>query len=263
MIGFVIKKTFYDFWDNLHRVVLINLGFIVSLGVPVFLAPLLESLPPLFWMILLGGVLWCFVYLAAAALSLGAVSDYGAFGFGDFFRNLKAGWPAGLVLGFLAMVLWVLAAAAFPFYLGMKSPAGLFLAALIFWILAAAVLSFQFYFPLRARLDKNLIGALKKCVLIFFDNPGFWVCVFFCGLIILGASVFLALLLPGPAGILLFLDEALRLRLLKYDWLDAHPAETSGRGRKGRRIPWDEILAVERERTGSRSLKNLMFPWRN
>jgi hypothetical protein len=263
MIGFLIKKTFYDLWDNMHRAVLINLGFIVSLAVPVFLAPLFESLPPLFWIVLLGGVLWCFVYLAAAALSLKAVSDYGSFGFGDFFRNLKAGWPAGLVLGLLVLGLWVLAAAAFPFYLGMESLAGLFFSALIFWVLAAALLSLQLFFPVRARLDKNLFKVLKKCGVIFLDNPGFCVFSFFYNLVVLGVSVFLAFIVPGPAGVLLFLDEGLRLRLLKYDWLEANPAEAAAGRSAVRRIPWDDILAGERERTGSRSLKNLVFPWKN
>jgi hypothetical protein len=71
----------------------------------------------------------------------------------------------------------------------------------------------------------------------------------------------LAFLLPGPAGLLLFLDEALRLRLLKYDWLEANP-DTTG-SKKRRQIPWDAILIEEREKTGDRSFRSFIFPWKD
>jgi hypothetical protein len=75
-------------------------------------------------------------------------------------------------------------------------------------------------------------------------------------LILIIISALTAFLIPGPAGILLYLDEALRLRLLKYDWLEAHPDE-------GRRIPWDALLIDEREKTGTRSFRNFIFPWKD
>ena len=262
MIGFLIKKTFFDLWDNLFRAALINLGFIISLVIPVFLPGLLESIPALSGITLIAGILWCFVYLAAAALSLKTVSDYGSFGFGDFFRNLKTGWPAGILMGVLALGLWALITLVIPFYLAMNSLIGLLLAALIFWTLVVACLAFQFFFPIRARLDTKLTKVLKKCFIIFFDNPGFCIFSFFYNLLALGLSVILVFLFPGPAGILLYLDEAFRLRLLKYDWLEANPVEGNG-AVKRRKIPWDALLIEERERTGTRSLRNFIFPWKD
>ncbi|MDR2160246.1 MAG: hypothetical protein LBP23_09315 [Treponema sp.] len=262
MIGFLIKKTFFDLWDNLFRVALINLGFIASLSFPVFVPGLLLSVPVLSLAALLGGILWCCVYLAAAALSLRALSDYGAFGFADFFRNLKQGWPAGIVMGIFVFFVWIMFTVAIPFYLAMNSPLGLILAALIFWTLVVGILSFQFFFAVRARLDANLLKAFKKCFLVFFDNTGFCVFSLLHNLVILVVSALLAFLFPGPGGILLFLDEGLRLRLLKYDWLEANGAETGGKGRR-RTVPWDAILIDERERTGTRSFRNFIFPWKD
>jgi hypothetical protein len=261
MIGFFIKKAFFDLWDNLFKVVLINLGFIVSLVIPVFLPGLLDPVPALSLIVFFAGLLWCFVYLAAAALSLKKVSDYGFFGFGDFFRNLKAGWPAGILMGLLALGLWALAIWVIPFYLSMNSLIGLLLGALIFWTLVIACLALQFFFPIRARLDTKLSKIFKKCFIVFFDNPGFCIFSFFYNLLALGLSAVLAFLFPGPAGILLHLDEALRLRLLKYDWLEANPVE--GGAVKRRKIPWDALLIEERERTGSRSFRNFIFPWKD
>ncbi|MCL2472047.1 MAG: hypothetical protein FWF26_00055 [Treponema sp.] len=257
MIGFLIKKNFFDLWDNLFKVALINIGFIASLSFPVFIPTLLVQVPVLGMASLLVGILWCFVYLSAAALSLKTLSDYGSFGFADFFKNLKIVWPTGLVLGGLVFLGYILTTIVIPFYLSMQSMFGLLLAAVIFWTLVVAVLALQFFFAVRARLDTKITKIIKKCFIIFFDNPMFCVFTLIYNVIILALSTFVAFLFPGPAGILLFLDEGLRLRLMKYDWLEANPDANR------RQIPWDALLIDERERTGTRSLKSFIFPWKD
>ena len=257
MIGFLIKKNFFDLWDNLFRVALLNLGFIASLAIPVFLPSLMENVPALGMLTLLIGILWCFIYLSAAALCLKSVSNYGGFGFGDFFANLKIGWPLGLIAGAMVFVCYLLVSVVMNFYLSMNSIIGLLLAAVIFWTLVIGILSFQFFFAVRARLDNKIPKILKKCFIFFFDNAGFCVFTFLHNIVMLAISLFLAFLFPGPAGILLFLDEGMRLRLLKYDWLEANP------GADRKKIPWDELLIDERERTGTRSLKSFIFPWKD
>ena len=257
MIGFLIKKNFFDLWDNLFKVALINIGFIASLSFPVFIPPLLASVPILGMGALLIGILWCFIYLSAAAMSLKLVSDYGNFGFVDFFRNLKTIWPVGLFLGGIVFLGYILCTVVIPFYLSMESMIGLLLAAVIFWTLVVACLALQFFFAVRARLDTKLVKVIKKCFIIFFDNPMFCIFSFLHNLVILALSGFVAFLFPGPAAILLFLDEGLRLRLLKYDWLEANPEVNR------REIPWDALLIDEREKTGTRSLKSFIFPWKD
>lgn len=258
MIGFLIKKNFYDGWDNLFRLALINIGFIASLAIPVFIPSLFAQLPALGMLALLLGIIWCFVYLSAAAQTLKVISDYGSFGFADFFMNLKTSWPWGMFLGAGVFAGYLLCTIVIPFYLSMKSIIGLLLAAFLFWTLVIAILALQFFFAVRARLDTKLVKVIKKCFVIFFDNPMFCVFSLFHNLFILAICVFpVFLFAPGPAGALLFLDQALRLRLLKYDWLE----ENSEANR--RKIPWDAILIEEREKTGNRSLKNFIFPWKD
>jgi hypothetical protein len=257
MIGFLIKKTLFDLWDNLFRAALINLGFIVSAAIPVFIPPLFEPFPLIGLILLCIGVIWCFIYLAAAALSLKAVSDYGSFGFADFFRNLKTAWPAGVVAALFVLAAFLLITQVIPFYIAINSMIGLLFSAIVFWTLVVGILALQFFLPIRSRLDSKIPKAIKKCFLIFFDNPLFCVFSFIHNLVLLALSFFLALLFPGPAGILLYLDEALRLRLLKYDWLELNP---DGNRRK---IPWEVILIEEQEKTGTRSFKNFIFPWKD
>ena len=261
MIGFLLRKTLYDLWDNMFRIVTLNLGFAAVVAMPVFLPQLADRF---FGSAVLGmvfsvlGIFICSIYLSAAAFSLKSVSDYGSFGFGDFFRNLKAAWPAGLVMGLFVVLLFLVATVIIPFYLSLESPVvGLALAAIIFWVTIFAMLSFQFYFTVYARLGSNIKKSFKKCMIISLDNSGFSIFLFLHNIAALALSVLFAFMFPGPAGILLYLDEALRLRLLKYDWLEANPDANR------RKIPWDALLIEEREKTGTRSLKNFIFPWKD
>jgi hypothetical protein len=261
MIGFLIKKTVYDLWDNMFRIVVLNLGFVVSLTIPILLPGLLLNIPILSIIIAAVGILWCCVYLSAAAMSVKAISDYGVFGFADFWDNLKKCWPAGIIMGLaiflFVLVIWVI----IPFYLDMSNIAGILLAGLLFWTLVLTVISFQFFFAIRARLDTKPIKIIKKCFIIFFDNPGFSIFSALYTLATLILSVIFVFLLPGPGGLLLFLDEGLRLRLMKYDWLEANPPEAGSP--KRRQIPWDALLIEEREKTGTRTLRNFIFPWKD
>jgi len=262
MIGFLIRKTFYDLWDNLFRIVLINIGFLAVTAIPVFLLP---KLAPLFigsealqlaFVVFIGGIIFS-IYLSAAAHSLKVISDYGTFGFLDFFKSFKAAWPSGTVMGVFIFILFIMMFFVIPFYMSMESIIGFLLGMIVFWAIVFSVLSFQFYFTVCARLSPNLKKAFKKCMLIAVDNTGFSIFLFLHNIVGLLLSVFLAFVFPGPAGALLYLDEAVRLRLLKYDWLEANP------GANRKKIPWDELLIEEREKTGTRTLKNLIFPWKD
>jgi hypothetical protein len=260
MIGFLFRKTFYDLWDNMFRIVVVNLGFVALAAFPVFIPPLLAELTgsiALSMVLSPIGILLCSVYLATAALTLKSLSDYGAFGFRDFFGNVKTAWPAGLVMGFFVFVLFIIVTIVLPFYISIESPFGLVLAALVFWTAVFALLSFQYYFTAYARLSPKLIKAFRKCFIISLDNSGFSVFLLISNFVSLILSVFFAFMFPGPAGILLYLDEALRLRLLKYDYLEENP------GANRRKIPWDALLIEERERVGTRTFRNFIFPWKD
>lgn len=258
MIGFLLKKNFFDAWDNLFRLALVNIGFIASAAIPILLPSVLAPVSPIIALaVMVAGILWCFIYLSAAALCLKTVSDYGGFGFADFFRAVKEAWPTGLILGAIIGLLGLFGYTALPFYFSMKSPIGIFAAALVFWSLVIAAFALQFYLPIRARLDRDPRKILKKCFIIFFDNPGLSLFAALHNIVLLALSFLLAFLIPGPAAMLLFLDQALRLRLMKYDYLEAHPEADR------KKIPWDDLLVEEREKTGSRSLRSFIFPWKD
>ncbi|MCL1959155.1 MAG: hypothetical protein FWF68_06105 [Spirochaetes bacterium] len=260
MIGFVLRKTLYDLWDNMFKIVILNLGFIAVVSIPTFLPVLAAKYfnsTALEMALSAFGILLCSIYLASSAITIRAISDYGSFSFGDFFRNFKTAWPAGLVMGFFVFLLFLVVTIILPFYLSMESPVGIVFAAIIFWVTVFALLSFQFYFTVYARLGSNIKKSFRKCMIISLDNSGFALFFIIHDLIVLILSVVFVFMFPGPIGILLYLDEALRLRILKYDWLEANPDANR------RKIPWDALLIEERDKTGTRSLRNFIFPWKD
>ncbi|MCL2720475.1 MAG: hypothetical protein FWD47_03950 [Treponema sp.] len=261
MIGFLIKKTLYDLWDNLFKVVILNLGFLVCTAIPVFL-PMLGLLfsesEGLFIALTILGIFVCSIYLSSVSFVIRAISDYGTFTFREFANAFKAAWKSGIVVGILLILFFYIVTDVLRFYWEMENPVvGLALTSIVFWLTVFAVLSFQFYFTVYARLGQNIKKTFKKCMLINMDNTGMSVFLIIHNTIVLALSVIFIFLFPGPVGVLLYLDEAIRLRLLKYDWLEANPDANR------RKIPWDAILIEERERTGNRTLKNLIFPWKD
>ncbi|MDR2510741.1 MAG: hypothetical protein LBC77_08880 [Spirochaetaceae bacterium] len=259
MIAFSIKKTFFDLWDNMFKIGALNLGFLISISLAVIVPTGITANRPIKILIFLLGVLWCFIYAAAAARSLSVISDRGSFTFSLFVKNIRASIADALfsllIFGIAAIVLCLVV----PFYLKTGSFAGIVLAQTYGWFLLISIMVFQFFFAARTRLDGALPLSLKKLVMIFFDNPLFCIASLIICIIGIVLSVFTVFLFPGPAGILLYLDEAFRLRLLKYDWLESQNDKTDAK----RAVPWNDILEEEREIIGNRGLKNLIFPWKD
>jgi uncharacterized membrane protein YesL len=256
MFGFLVKKAFFDMWDNLFRMILMNLGYIAVFGIFFLVAPLFFAVQPLFFATLAIGIAALVVYTGAVGKMCSEIADYRQPGFSDFWRFVKETYPSSLLLALVVTLYVFIVSVAFQFYGGMKSIVGPLAVALLFWVTVAGVFAAQYFFPIQARLDRKFRKIFRKTFLLFFDNPGSSIALLLCALVILVASVFTALLLPGIATILLWWNVAFKLRMYKYDWLEQNP------GANRRRIPWDALLVEDRERVGKRTLKGMIFPWK-
>jgi len=256
MFGFLVKKAFFDMWDNMFRILLMNLGYILILAFFFLVAPLFTSVPALFVAVLLVGIALFALYTGVVSRMCSDIADYKQPGFADILRFLKESCASSLLLA-LALAAYVfIVSIAFQFYGGLKSLAGPLAVALLFWVTVGWVFASQYFFPIQSRLDRKFRKIFRKTFLVFFDNPAFSIGLFLCSLIVLAVSFFTALLLPGISSILLLWNAAFKLRLYKYDWLEQNP----GASRKG--IPWDALLVEDRERVGKRTIKGMIFPWK-
>lgn len=252
-----MKKAFFDGWDHLFAVLLLNLGFAVLAALGLFLPGLVGGGAVGFYATLAALGLLASVWWSASVLGLKNVADYANLEFKAFPAILKKALVPGLQYWALNLVVVIALGIGIPFYLSKGGIVGALAAGLLLWGSVVFILAFQWYLPLRARFGGGFRKNLRKCFVFFFDNGLFSLFVFLHGLVGAAISLVLALIMPGFAGIALGLDSALRLRAYKYDWLEANP------GAKRGDIPWEELLAEEKELVGHRTLKNMIFPWKD
>ncbi|MEI6386264.1 MAG: hypothetical protein WCQ50_06500 [Spirochaetota bacterium] len=258
MVSFYLKKAFFDGWDHLFGLAALNAVFLALAFGGISLAAVLPTAIGM----ALGIVLWFGLSIVFAATVAATMrwSDYGDFQFGELFGILGKALVPGLQFGlFVGMAVLALAFTV-PFYMG-KGLLGAGLAGLILWLSIAWIIGLQFYLPLCFRLGGGLRKNLRKSFLLLLDNLGISAFLFVWSLLTLVVSPLLAFLAPGPAGVALAWNDALRLLLLKYDWREAHKGEVSGS--KAIPVPWKELFVEEEERVGKRSLKGMFFPWKD
>jgi len=255
MFGFLIKKTFFDMWDNLIRIVILNLGFILAFAIIIYFPLLFRDVPVLFFTALGIGMGILFVYSGVVSTMTSAIADYTKPEFKDFLPALKATYSTSLLFALINLVLVILFQVAFQVYGGIQSFIGPLASSFLFWVLIFWVLAFQYFFSIQARLDRKFGKVVKKMFLLLLDNPLFTVGLLIGTLITFAVSVFTAFLLPGIASIFLWWNVALKLRLYKYDYLEENPEAR-------RNIPWDALLTEDRDRVGKRTLKGMIFPWK-
>ena len=109
-------------------------------------------------------------------------------------------------------------------------------------------------------MNNGFLKCLKKCYIITFDNLGFTLGLTFLNIAHLLLTVITLGITPGLTGITITNTNALRLRLYKYDWLEVNP-ELSNKEKK--RVPWNELLARDKEILGPVTFKTFIKPWKN
>jgi uncharacterized membrane protein YesL len=255
MFGFLIKKAFFDMWDNLFRVVLLNLGFIAVIAV-FLLRPFFVEIPILWWACLIFGIALFAVFTGAASRMTSEIADYKSPGFSDFWKYVKETFVTSLLLALIFTVYILVIRIAMSFYGSLQSFIGPLAVSLLFWMTAFLILAAQYFCPIQSRMNRNLKKILKKGFLLLLDNPGFTIVMLICAVIVSVISFFTAFILPGFTAVLLFWNVGLKLRLYKYDYLERNPDANR------RHIPWDTLLVEDRERVGKRTLKGMIFPWK-
>jgi uncharacterized membrane protein YesL len=271
MFGFFVKKSFFDMWDNLLAVILLNLGFYavfaailglifglgeLSLAVLPAKTSLAAFLSNLVILALSGALLG--VYTGAASVLTGMIADYTKPTFGDFVKALQETWQPSLLFGVIQGALLVLILNAASVYLNnmqnLLSPVLFFV---LFWLYLMWVMASQYFYALQSRFDKKLRKNIRKMFIMFFDNPVFTILVLtLLSVFVFGLSMVFFFIIPGMGGILLMQSVGLKLRVLKYDYLEEHPRADR------KKIPWQVLLAPDRERVGTRTLKGMFFPWK-
>ena len=260
MYLFFIKKNFYDGWDNMLSLIVINLVIMtVSLGLLSLIYALQQSVPLVIALIILFGIVISILTLASGEVASSA-ANFGSAHIADFFRAIPSCIVDGIRFGLILSVVGTAAYVCIPFYFAQKTLPTMFIGSMFVWLVVFTLLSLQWFVAIRSLMHNDFKKCLKKCFIVFFDNIWFSLFTVVYNFFLLALSVFLFGLLPSVAGITLAQVNALRLRLYKYDYYEAHPELKTPKEK--RYIPWDELLQNDKETLGPRSFKSLIFPWK-
>ncbi|HUZ18427.1 MAG TPA: hypothetical protein VMV68_08555 [Spirochaetia bacterium] len=256
MTFFLIKKSFFDMWDNMITVFLVNLGFVLIAAAALYIPYLLSFSTPLAVLGAAIGVILFNVYTAAASFIARDIANYTTASIKEMVAYFKETWKAGVALGIVTVVQIAVLVVAMPFYFRMGGIVGMGAVSIIFWISVIWWLASQYYFGVRARLDSDVKKLFKKSFILLFDNTMFSIALAIGTIVIFAISAFTAFLLPGITTILIWHQGATKIRLLKYDYLEKNPEANR------KEIPWDALLIDEKDRVGQRTLRGMIFPWK-
>ena len=257
MIGFFIKKSFFDGWDNFLQLILQNLVYLGLLLGGLSLLYLTAESSALFYLIVTLFLLLFSVSLGGTAESAKNWADYRSETWQPYLRGLKRNLMHSLFFFLILALLFMCVCVTIPFYASLDNAMGWILPILMVWVVIFLTLALPYYFPLMTMLPGDgPVKTLKKCFLVSFDNPGRSLFLILHILFDSAVSLLTVGLLPGVSGIMLSSCDMAKLIMKKYDWLEENPGMTN------RDVNWDEILEEERENVGHRTLKGMIFPWK-
>ena len=274
MILFLIKKTFFDFWDNLIPIILLNIGFLLIFLGEVYLLGVLLKLGNSFFVnnptilslflyvcICAGSVVFS-IYAGTAAKIVKKIADFEIPKFTDFLINLRETYKASSMVALIFVTYFFVFFIAGRFYLNTTLVVGGFnvgiiIFTMLFFISLLILLASQYFFPLQSNFDLNVKKNLKKMFLILYDNTGFSILLFVLNGIVVVLSILTFFVFFGITINILLCMVAFKLRLYKYDYFEKHPNANR------RVVPWNELLSDDMEMVGKRTLRGMIFPWKN
>lgn len=256
MIGFFIKKSFFDGWDNFLQLILQNLVYLglLLLGLALMYVSSTGLLFALSAVCML--FLMC-VSFGGTAECAANWSDYKSEVWGPYVRGIKRNIRHSLFFFLILALIFICLYITIPFYLSLDNAAGYILPIVMVWIVVFFILALPYYFPLMTMLPGDgPVKTMKKCFLVSFDNPGKSIVLVLHIIFDAAISILTIGLLPGISGIMLSQADMTKLLMKKYDWLEENPGKTK------KDVNWDELLQEERENVGVRTLKGMIFPWK-
>ena len=157
MIGFLIKKGFFDLWDNMLIVGLMNICYLIPLGL-MYLAVALSAAdyPTILSMAILVVAMLVFsLYsLGVNAITYG-FSHYKKRGFAAIKEALRFHWGHAVLHFAVCLLIGFTAIFVIPFYFAIGNYFGIIMGMLVFWIIVAVIMSMQYFFPLCFHMEAD------------------------------------------------------------------------------------------------------------
>jgi len=253
MFRLLVKKWIFNSWDHFLALLMFNIGFIALLLSVISLFSIIGEIHILLFLllfisiVLITSVYSGFVSSCLTQLIEGKSNLYLL----PILKKASKFVIPSLFLGIFHVGCFLVLQISIPFYAAMHNFLGAFIIGILFWATVLWLLISQFYLPLLIQIGGSVRSTLRKSLLLFFDNSRFAIALLATGTGILLLSIFTAFLFPGIAGFLLLFQTGVRLRLYKYD----HSQKESP--------DWNKLLREEKEKLQGRTIRNVLFPWKD
>ena len=264
MFGFIIKKNFCDGWDNLFSVVISNLVFLFSAIALVLLNGLAARTESeiVVLLVLVFSLIFLSILVFAYSDTAAHIANFDGIHLMDFFKSIPGAVKDGALFGLMNAAVFFVSSYSIRYYIvDSGTLLGFGLGCVIFWVDFFYLLAMQWFVPIRALMHNNFRKCFKKSFIILFDNTGFSLLMALYNLILIVLSVVTIGFFPSMSGLTIANVNALRILLYKYDYLEEHPELKTKRERS--QIPWDDLLAEDREILGPRPIRSFLFPWKD
>jgi hypothetical protein len=244
-------------WDNLLWILLLNCMFLIIVcgGGLIYLK--VNSNGILKGTIFFLNVYLLFVFIGGSSSFLSGITNGNNPRIQDMIEGFRKNTVSGLFLAIFIFIFSFFLSYAFPFYYSLKNSLGYFLIFIVSWILIITVYTLLYYFPAAARFKNGAHHDLKKSFFIFTENIGYTLFLTAVSISIAILSAFTGYLIPGFTCILLLWNVGVKIIADKETYLMKNPEATH------RPVPWEDILQLEIDRLGKRTLRGTIFPWKS
>lgn len=260
LVSTIYKKAFWNTYDHIGRLILLNLIWAGCLPLPTYLAYWLLPLDGqarIGATLLVGMLAHSFATTGVFAATADIV-DYRRFALKQFLAGGRALYLRALGINLLSVVVCYLNYVSIRFYLALEGPAGVlgfFLVGVQVWIVLFVLTMRIYLIPLLVKKNWGVFKTIKWSAVLVVLRPGFSLLLLFqviAGAVIIGITIIGAvLILMSLASV--FLNTTLREVLKEL--------EASGEPKK-RPTSWKEIFEEERARDEEpRTMKDLLHPW--
>jgi len=260
LISTIYKKAFWNTYDHIGRLILLNLLWACCFPLPTYLA---------FWLLPLDGhlrigatiMVGVFTHSFATTGAFAATADivaYRKFTLKQFFCGGRDLYLPALAITLLSVLVCYLTYVSIGFYLALKGAAGIlgfFLVGLQVWIVLFVVCMQVYLLPLLVKKEWGAVKTIKWSAVLILLRPGFTLLMM---LQVAAASVIIGITIIGTVIVVMSLVSVFLSTTLREVLKDLE--ETGEPGRKP--TSWKEIFEAERSREEEpRTAKDLLRPW--
>jgi hypothetical protein len=248
MFKIVVAKSFWELWDNLILVFLGNLAvFCVCFGLYFLVVSLATIGPGPGTIGLVGWAVLASFLLGFQAVAVRALVERRGMDLWQLLTSWRGIITATVVFATTNLGLFAMFRFAYDWALDGESPEKIGGFVLLVWLCIVWIEVAMYFLPAAVLQGGSLGRALKTVSLLVFGNPGYSLLVLLSVLVLMP---FLVIQIPGPGGIMIFLYNAMTLRLRRYQGGTTDSAD------------WSVLLADVRRALKRRRWKNILFPWR-